>query len=190
MPRLASLLALLALAAVAAGCGETGEEKAFKGGDEAAREGIAVPMDEVAYNVFITRQLNPRDPEDRQYLVGEPEPPPGRTYYGVFIQVCNESDEVKQTSRTFTVVDARDNHFEPQKLSEDNVFAYKPEKLAAHECIPNEASATSYAPTGGQMLLYEVPVGATENRPFELEIEGEQNLVTGSRPIAKIELDL
>lgn len=190
MIRLLALIVALAAPAVLAGCGETGEEKAFAGGTESAREGIAVPIDEVHYTVFITRQLNPEDPEDRQYLVGEPEPPPGLTYYGVFIQVCNESDEPKRTASNFTIEDSRGNHYEPERLSDESVFAYQSRVLAPHDCIPDEAAATAFGPTGGHMLLYRVPVPAVENRPFEIEIEGPHDLLENTQKSAIVELDL
>ena len=72
----------------AARLGACGDEE--PGMDEPAREGLAIEMGGVDYNVFITRQLNPRH-HARQGLLTE-EPPPGETLYGVFLQVCNISD--------------------------------------------------------------------------------------------------
>ena len=191
-PRSVPALAVAAvLSAGLAGCGEKGEEKAFAGGEEAAREGIAVPLDGADYNVFITRQLNLRDPEDSQYYEG-PEPRPGRAYYGVFIEVCNPEDSGRdiQTARSFKVVDSRGEEYEPIPLEETNVFAYHAKVLRPGECIPNQAAATSYGPTGGAMLLFEVPVEAAESRPFELEIEGVYDALENRRTVAKIELDI
>ena len=55
MPRrLLMLLCLVAVTAFAAACGEADVEQ---GVEEPAREGLAVDMGGIDYNVFITRQL-------------------------------------------------------------------------------------------------------------------------------------
>jgi hypothetical protein len=42
--------------------------------------------------------------------------------------------------------------------------------LAPGECIPEEGSIPDTAPTGGALLVYELPLEAAENRPLELRI--------------------
>jgi hypothetical protein len=194
--RLVVLIALIAVAAGVAGCrGEPGDEaraqleRGFSSDD--IREGLAVPVDGVRYTVFITRQLNPRDPEDSQYYKG-PEPKPGRVFYGVFIQACvpEEADGGRPTAREFEVEDTLGDKYHPKPLPEENVFAYRPQKLRPGVCIPNQASATAYSPTGGSMLLFDLPVAAAENRPLELSIRGEYDRVKNTRQTAKIELDI
>jgi len=162
---LASLLVLAACAGLAA-CGD--EEP---GVDEPAREGLALELDGVDYNVFITRQLNPRVPPDGAYVTDEA--PAGETLYGVFIQVCNHSDEPRETISEFVVLDNQDNRFEPEELPEDNEFAYAPQTLDPDECIPEAGSVAQLGPTAGTMLLFQLPLENTENRPLELEIESD-----------------
>ena len=193
---LVPLLALAALAAGAAGCsgdkGDEAREQLERGkSSDNIREGLGVPVDGVRYTVYITRQLNPRDPEDREYYRG-PEPKPGRVFYGVFIQACvpDEADGARQTARAFSIVDTLGDRYEPEVLPEENPFAYKPKRVAPGLCIPNQVSATSYAPTGGHLLLFDLPVGAAENRPLELEIEGTFDPVRGGRQVAGVELDI
>jgi hypothetical protein len=194
LPALARRLMLMlgsALLLLAAGCGEgAGDDRAFIPG-EAAREGIAVELDGIDYEIFITRQLNVRDPEDRQYYPGPPAPP-GVGYYGVFLRAC-ALDEVKrpvETSDRIKVLDIRGKEYRPLPLRPDNVFAYRREPLAHGECLPNAASATSFGPTGGAMLLFEIPFADTENRPFELEIEGAPPGPDRPPRVARFELDL
>ena len=55
---------------VAAGCGEEEELHVI--------EGEPLELGELRYNVQITRFLNPDDPEDQGYLVGQEPPEPGR----------------------------------------------------------------------------------------------------------------
>jgi hypothetical protein len=161
----ACLLALAAPLGLAA-CGEE-----HPGVDEPAREGLALELDGVDYNVFITRQLNPRVTPDQAYV--SEEAPPGDTLYGVFIQVCNHSDEARETISEFVVLDNQDNRFEPEELPEDNEFAYAPQTLDPDECIPEAGSVAQLGPTAGTLLLFQLPLENTENRPLELEIESD-----------------
>jgi hypothetical protein len=162
---LACLLALAATLGLAA-CGD--EEP---GVDEPAREGLALELGGVDYNVFITRQLNPRVPPDEAYVTEEAAP--GETLYGVFIQVCNQSDEPRETVSEFVVHDNQENTFEPEELPEENQFAYQPRTLDPEECIPRAGSVAQLGPSAGSLLLFRLPLENTENRPLELELEGE-----------------
>lgn len=171
------------------GCAQGGDDRAFVPGDP-AREGIAAELDGVDYEVFITRELNLRDPEDKEYYRGPPAPP-GSGLYGVFLRAC-ALDDIKgevATSGRIKAVDIRGKEYKPRPISPENVFAFRQTPLQPGECLPNQASATSFGPTGGAMILFEIPFTDTENRPFELEIEGKPR--SGKPPrIARFELDL
>lgn len=192
-PSVTRLVASLAtgLVVALAGCGEGGDDRAFVPG-ETTREGIAVPLDGVDYEVFITRELNAFDPEDRQYLQARTPAPPGTGYYGVFLRACalEDVEQAVDTSRRIKVVDIRGKEYRPLPLSPENVFAYRSEPLRPGECQPNQASATSFGPTGGVMLLFLIPFVNTENRPFELLIEGEPSAPGQAPRVAAFELDL
>jgi hypothetical protein len=99
--------------------------------------------------------------------------PPGETLYGVFIEVCNNSGEAHMAAEDFVIVDNQDNRFEPEPLPSDNQFAYSARELSPKECIPEAGSVAQLGPTEGSMLLFQLPLQTTENRPLELEIEGE-----------------
>ena len=170
MPR--RLLMLLCLAGLAAGGAACGNSDEKKGIEEPAREGLALELDGVEYNVFITRQLNIKVTPDKAYFEG-PEPAVGETLYGVFIQVCNRSDDPHQTVDSFTIKDNQDNEFEPEELPEDNAFAYHAGELQPNECFPEAGSVAQLGPTAGTMLLFRLPLQNTEYRPLELELEGE-----------------
>jgi hypothetical protein len=167
--RLLMLLCLLALAAGATACGEADTKQ---GVDEAAREGLALDLDGIDYNVFITRQLNTRITPDKAYVEAGTEPDPGETLYGVFLQACNNSKETHETVDTFKIVDNQGNEFEPEELPADNEFAYRPQELLPAECIPEFGSVAQLGPTSGAMLLFRLPLENTEYRPLELEVEG------------------
>jgi hypothetical protein len=194
------LIACALLALAVAGCGTKGEDK------DPVREGIATNLAGLDYNVFITRQLNPKSVEDRDYFAGNetapeclPQKPGSETpvqltpeerpqkcptnLYGVFVQVCNETSDGAPTAARepteikgrefagdFEIEDAQGNKFEPIALPATNVFAYRGRPLKKGDCIPASGSAASNAPTGGALLVFRLPVAATENRPLELSV--------------------
>jgi hypothetical protein len=172
MPR--RLLMLLCLAVLAGGLGACGTKDEKQKIDEPAREGLALELDGVEYNVFITRQLNIKVPPDDAYFDGR-EPKQGETLYGVFIQVCNKSKETQQTVDSFRIKDNQGNEFEPEELPEDNQFAYHPGELLSKECIPETGSVAQLGPSAGSMLLFRLPLENTEYRPLELEIQGSDD---------------
>jgi hypothetical protein len=182
MTRVASLLALAALTVlVLAGCSRHHESP--------EPEGQTVKVHDLSYTVYITRQLNLRDPEDRDYFRG-PEAPPGFAYYGVFIQVCNDFNHAPQRVpvSNFKVVDTEGKEFRPTPLPPTDVFAYRPEKLGAKQCVPIAGSAPATGPIGGSLLLFKLPISAIQNRPLDLEIDPP---VAGETPESqKVELDI
>jgi hypothetical protein len=145
--------------------------------DHPAREGLALEVGGVEYNVFITRQLNPRVAPDQAYVEEGTEAEPGETLYGVFLQACNRAHESGDAAEAvevdaFKIVDNQGNEFEPEELPEDNAFAYHPQELLPQECIPETGSVAQLGPTAGAMLLFRLPLENTEYRPLELELEG------------------
>jgi hypothetical protein len=195
-PRLIPLLLACALLVlVASGC-EKGEDL------DPVREGIATDLKGLDYNVFITRQLNPKDVTDRDFYSGPEESgecaetgtgpvltPEERVQrcptalFGVFLEVCNETTDGAPVSAReptevegrvfpgdFEIEDAQGNKFEPLALPRSNVFAYRSGPIPKGQCIPREGSAAATGTTGGAMLVFRLPVAATENRPLELSI--------------------
>ena len=163
----AACVLALASGGAFAGCGD--EEP---GVDEPAREGLALELNGIEYNVFITRQLNTAIPPDNAYYDG---PPPTRdeTLYGVFIQACNRTDEPQRPTGFFLVKDNQDNEFRPVTLPADSPFAYRAKELAPDECIPEAGSVAQLGPAAASLLMFRLPLTTTENRPLELEIQGE-----------------
>jgi len=171
MPR--RLLVLLCLALAAASVAACGEADVKQGVDEPAQEGLALPLEGIDYNVFITRELNPRIPPDDAYVPPGTEAQPGETLYGVFLQACNREGGTHQTADRFKIVDNQGNEFEPEPLPEDNHFAYHAQQLEKNECIPAPGSVAQLGPTAASMLLFRLPLANTEYRPLELEIKGQ-----------------
>lgn len=179
---LAGCAIALVLGGVPAGCGDH-----EPGVEEPAREGLAIDVAGIEYNVFLTRQLNLAITPDQAYYDGPPVEP-GNDLFGVFIEACNPEDSGRTLSPTtdFVAEDNQGNEFTPVELPEDNEFAYRARELAPGDCLPEEGSVAQQGPTAGVMLLFELPLETTENRPLELTITGP----AGSGDSKKVELDL
>jgi hypothetical protein len=171
LPRRVAIVACAALLAIPFGLSACGNSDEEQGVDEPAREGLALPLDGVNYNVFLTRELNPKIQEDEAYV--SEDAPAGSALYGIFIQACNKSKDPRTPTDRFMVKDNQGNTFEPKALPADNQFGYRPRTLDPQECIPEAGSVAQLGPTAGAMLLFEFPLEITENRPLELEIEGQ-----------------
>ena len=177
---------LVLLGALVAGCENPREHNA-------AREGLPEDIGHLEYNVYITRQLNPRDVEDQDYYNG-PEAPPGFALFGVWLTVCNESDEEQSpnwtSSSRFTIEDTMGNEFRPVPLEDDNVFAYRAGPLAQGACIPEPGSLAAASPTNGALLVFKLPLQALENRPLQLIIESPPIGPEQERDEGRVELDI
>ena len=78
---------------------------------------------------------------------------------------------------------------EPEGLSADNPFAYQGGVVPPENCEPKRGSLAQQGPTSGAMLLFELPLTATENRPLELHIEGDFD-AAGKPSEARVVLDI
>jgi hypothetical protein len=161
-----SLLTLLLVAAALAlsACGASSDSKDVV-------EGEPVELGELQYNVVFSRFLNPNDNEDSAYLVGQSEPPQGHSYFGVFMEVQNESEEPQTLADEFTITDAGHQTFEaiPSKSLYALPFGGEVE---SQEQIPILDSTPQQGPIEGSLVLFELPASASENRPLTLSIPG------------------
>jgi hypothetical protein len=177
-------LAILCLGAFA-GCGKISNKPG-----ETVREGLSTPLGGLRYTVFLTRQLNLKNEEDSGYLPGRAEAPPGKGLYGVFLEACNKGKSPAVAASRFYIEDAQGARFEPEGLAEDNPFAYHGGTVQPKNCEPLRGSLAQQGPTSGAMLLFELPLAATENRPLELHIEGPFDPSTGKPDEATVVLDI
>jgi hypothetical protein len=162
-----SLLAALTLAAAVlalAACGYSSDSKDVV-------EGEPVKLGELQYNVIFSRFLNPKDNEDSAYLVGQPDPVEGHSYFGVFVEVQNESEESQTLANSFTITDAGHQTFDaiPSKSLYALPFGGEVE---SQEQIPILDSTPEQGPIEGSLVLFELPAAASENRPLTLSIPG------------------
>ena len=153
--------------------------------DEEARvqriegEGFYLSLGELKYQVQGSRQLNANDVQDRQYLIGVPAAEaklePDEVWFGVFMQVENESDEPLQPSGDIEIIDTQEEVFRPLALDPDSVFAYRSTlPIPPGQILPVRDSAGFDTPLQGALLLFKLKLTALDNRPLELKIEGNQ----------------
>lgn len=163
LPLLAAL-AFAALALTVSACGYSSDSKEVV-------EGEVVELGDLKYQVIFSRFLNPNDNEDAAYLVGQPAPKKGSTYFGVFVEVQNKSEDTQKLAETFTIADADDEKFEA--IPSESLYAFPfGGEVESQEPIPAPDSTPQQGPIEGSLVLFELPAAASENRPLTLSIDG------------------
>lgn len=167
---------LLASGGLAA-CGKHQNEEARV--QRIENEGLYLSLGDLKYQVQNSRQLNPRDEQDRSYLLGLPpaqrELATDEVWFGVFLQVENESSRPLQPSGDIEIIDTQEEVFKPIGLAPDNVFAYRPLlPIPPGEIMPVKDTPGFDTPVRGALLLFKLKLSALDNRPLELKIEGNQ----------------
>jgi hypothetical protein len=179
----AALLAALGLAA----CG--GQQYPTAHGEG---EGAVIEAGSLLYQVQMSRELNPDNVEDREYLdgvdSGDTTLAPDEEWFGVWLRVENSEDEPYPAAEEFKIVDTVGNEYEPFELPESNVFSYQPVELggeSAPSVLPDPESGAGGGPIQGSLLLFKLNTSVYSNRPVELEIVPSD----GGEP-STVELDL
>jgi hypothetical protein len=172
-----ALASALVLAALAAGCGSSADEL-----DVA--EGEPIVLNDLSYNVAITRFLNPSDPEDKAYLAGQPEPPAGKLYLAVFMRVHNQAEDARRIPTDFKVTDTAGDEYDP--VRSDSLFALPlGANMAANATEPEAESTAANGVIEASMVLFLVNEDVTESRPLTLDIPS----TTGDEA-GEVELDI
>lgn len=174
LPLLAALLLGLVAMTVSA-CGYSSDSK-----DVA--EGEVVELGDLKYQVIFSRFLNPNDNEDAAYLVGQAPPAKGSSYFGVFLEVQNKSEDTQKLAESFTIKDAGDQTFDA--IPSESLYAFPfGGEVESQEPIPAPDSTPQQGPIEGSLVLFELPASASENRPLTLFIAGPEGP-------AEVKLDL
>src|ERR671931_213926 len=134
--RLLTPLMALVLALALSACGNKEKEVHF-----GATEGAYLDLGGLKYQVQISRELNPADPEDHGYLIGADQKTvrPDEAWFAVFMR--------------------------PQ-----NVFAYRPVTVGANAVLPLPDSPAGENTIQGSLVLFKVPFANFANRPLVLKI--------------------
>jgi hypothetical protein len=162
-----SLLAALAFAVLAIGASACG----YESHEKEVVEGEPVELGELAFNVTFSRYLNPADNEDSAYLVGQKPPPPGASYFGVFFEIQNESDEPQALPSSLTITDADHNSFDV--LPSESLYALElGGEVESQEQVPELDTTAQLGPIEGSVAIFLLPDEASDARPLIMEIPG------------------
>jgi hypothetical protein len=166
-----ALAALLSATALAA-CGSNNQPT-----QHGESEGDYVKAGPLVYQVQLSRELNPGNVEDRQYLAGLPsgtaKPAGDEEWFGVWLRVQNPTDRSALDASELKIVDTLGNVYRPIPLPKTNVFSYQPRNLPGTSGQPIEPDPSSIAGSGpiqGAMVLFKLKTSVYSNRPLELEI--------------------
>lgn len=165
--RLASLAAVAVLALSASGCDK--EVKTLE-----AKEGTRVSLDDIFYQVQISRMLNPKDVEDSFYLQEQPAPAKGDAYFGVFMRVDNETHDGRVLpvgTKRMKIVTAAGEEYEPLEVFAPG-WGYEPSPIGKGAMLPVPNTPAYMGPIRGGLVLFRIPQTSLDARPLELEIKG------------------
>lgn len=173
--RLLVLLVLAASLAVAA-CGNAEQENETyqsENAQVAETEGIYVTVDDLKYQVQMSKQLNPALPGDAPYLNGvKTRLDRDEEWFAVFVLVQNYAEDAIQSANDFEIADTQENTYVPVPIPDENTWAYRPAELQPRETLPDSNDpARERFPNGG-LLLFKVKRFSLDNRPLELTIRG------------------
>jgi hypothetical protein len=159
------ILASVAVTGLSA-CGDDGPQQV------AESEGTYVTIGNLEYQVQISRQLNPTDVEDKDYLVGIPpvqaDLKPNEAWFGIFVRVKNPSHKTLRTASDFTLTDTVGNEYTPVKTT--SLVGYDAAVLTPGDLFPHSNETAAYGPTQGKLLLFKVSYSTLDDRPLEMEI--------------------
>lgn len=170
LPVAAALLAALTLAA----CGGAKQPTTHGEG-----EGSYIQAGPLVYQVQMSRELNPANVEDVEYLQGLPAGTPrlagDEEWFGVWLRVQNATDQAHRSAGEFKIVDTTGAEYEPIPLPATNPFSYQPATVQsadgeASPVQPDPESGAGAGPIQGSMLLFKLKTAVYADRPLELEI--------------------
>lgn len=163
-----------ATATMLAACGDS--HTAVFHGDNTGAGGVGssyLSLGGLRYQVEVSRKLNPGDNEDKGYLTGIPATQklgPGQAWFGVFLLVLNRSGHTEPAANSFVLSDTQGNSYQPLTLGPQNLYAYRPQKVANNNQLPIPGTTAFDGPTQAALLLYRIPLTAYQNVPLVLRI--------------------
>jgi uncharacterized protein YndB with AHSA1/START domain len=170
----ALLLTLLAALSLSA-CGNADQKT--RTGTYAGEGGVAAPylsVGPLVYQVQSSRALNPFDEEDSYYLAGltpaQAHLSFGEEWFGVFIQVHNDSSRAALAARTLTISDFLGHTYAPVVPLGSNPYIYTGGVIPAGVGVPGPNSPAASASNQGALILYKIKLLSLENRPITLRI--------------------
>ena len=167
-----AVLAVLLLSA----CGDS--HTRVSTGTYAGESGANAPYLNVGpliYEVQLSRELNPYNSEDAGYLEGltpiQRVLLPGQEWFGVFVQVFNNTSMELPAANELTISDTQNNVYSPIVPGPSNPYAYRGgTSVPANGQLPMLDTTAAFGPTQGLLLLYKIHVVSLDNRPLKIKI--------------------
>jgi hypothetical protein len=185
----AALAALIALGLAA--CGDSHQKVTT--GTYAGESGKNAPYLDVGplkYEVQLSRELNPVNTEDANYLQGltpaQAKLEPGQEWFAVFIDVYNNNHEALPAASDISITDTQENTYMPIEPGQANQYAYRAGSVPGNGQLPLPNSVAFDGPTQGALLLFKIKVVSLDNRPLTLKVVDPLN----SAETASAELDV
>ncbi len=190
--RLVPLLAAAALSVGVSGCGLANRPVRPTGVSQDELSNGAEPYfwtGAVTYQVQISRQLNPFDSYDVQYLAGvrgAQQLSPQQFWFGVFLWAKNQSGHPALTADRFEIVDSAGNVYPATPLNPSvNPYAWTQQTLSPDGIEPVADSAAADSSPGGALVLFKLNQSVYSNRPLTLKI-----FAPGTNRVSNVSLDL
>ncbi|HLI32702.1 MAG TPA: hypothetical protein VKU89_08200 [Solirubrobacteraceae bacterium] len=186
-----SLVGALGASALLAACGNANERQTS--GTYAGEGGVPAPylsVGQLAYQVQISRELNPSESEDQAYLEGVPAGDltvrPGEEWFMISLQVYNSTSRPQPSSPDIYLEDSEGDVYRPVVPDNTNLFAYRARNVPGNGRLPEPGTIASQGPTQGAILLFKLRLASLSNRPIDIRI------VNPAKPSesAKAELDV
>jgi hypothetical protein len=178
---LAALLSLVAVLGLTA-CGQAAQEEGqfqSENAQVAETEGIYIHLDELKYQVQVSRQLNPLIRADAAYFDGlsrsDRDLASDEVWFGVWMRVENDAEEPIPSAEEFVIHDTQDNVYRPVELAPTNVWAYRPAVVQPDELYPFSNTPADERQPNGALLLFKVRNFSLDNRPLELVITARES---------------
>jgi hypothetical protein len=184
--RLATALALAALVPGLSACGNK-EERLHHG----ETEGVYVDVDQMKYQVQISRELNPGAiSEDRTFVSGvaaaDLQVAADETWFAVFVRIENETEQPQKPAIEYVIEDTEGNEYTPVPLARDNPFHYVLDAVPGKSRAPDPDSVAAQTSIGGMELLFKLKRTSLDDRPLILKIHSPTN----ADDVSEVDLDV
>ena len=186
--RLPTLLLALCAALLVSACGQEAQDRGgfqTENAQLAETEAIYLTLDDMKYQVQVSRQLNPMIGADRDYFDGVAEDSAeladDELWFGVWMRVENEVDEPVQSVEDFEIHDSQENVYRPVEFGPGNPFSYRSSPVEGKGLYPDPDSPAGERQPYGSLVLFKLRRFSLDNRPLELILtsdEGEEAIVS------------
>jgi hypothetical protein len=138
-----------------------------------AKEGDRIFLNNLFYQVQLSRVLNPKDVEDGFYLTDQPVAAKGESYFGVFMRVDNETNDTRILPSGIDkmhIENASGDEFEPIVVKGKG-WAYAPAPLGKGASLPIPDTPAQIGPIKGGLILFKIPYSGLDSRPLKLFVK-------------------